>query len=118
MNLSVQLMIADIQKLTGFEYFHLSPCGGCGCPMWQQPCAICDHYPMGAYRREVPLTTKEQWCSAVKKHGNVYVWREHNNYRYAIEEYRFTAQHLWEQSKAFNGSQDWPSPEEIWDAIK
>jgi len=29
------------------EYFHLSPCGGCGAPMWQQPCACCGYYPRG-----------------------------------------------------------------------
>lgn len=30
--------------------FHLSACGGCGAPSFQQPCSLCGYYPYGADR--------------------------------------------------------------------
>lgn len=45
--------------------FHLGPCGGCGGPAWQQPCALCGHYPMGRLDPK-PACTKEAFVKTVR----------------------------------------------------
>jgi hypothetical protein len=38
---------AQITNRIGECPFHLSPCGSCGSPTWQQPCHVCGYYPQG-----------------------------------------------------------------------
>jgi hypothetical protein len=68
--------------------FHLSPCGRCRCPVWQQPCPVCNYYPMGdmddGHRRGTPeydqyqarmsAGAKEKWFALVQQFGNIAVW--------------------------------------------
>ena len=51
--------------------FHLTVCGGCGCPAFQQPCSLCCYYPMGDHRGSWnPHTaTKEMFCTMVERSG-------------------------------------------------
>jgi len=64
------------------SYFHLNPCGGCGCPSFGQPCAVCGHYPRG--ERPTPVTTsleeradrfrRSVLASAPEGKGNIATW--------------------------------------------
>ena len=53
------------------SYFHLARCGGCGCPSFQQPCSLCNHYPMGerVVAPERPLFTCEQFEKRIAASG-------------------------------------------------
>ncbi|GJD90962.1 hypothetical protein BHAOGJBA_4506 [Methylobacterium hispanicum] len=60
---------------------HLAGCGGCGGPTFQQPCPLCDFYPMGADKgRWHPETASRQFfCdkvagSAPQGTGNLATW--------------------------------------------
>lgn len=51
--------------------FHLSACGGCGCPCFKQPCSLCGYYPMGFDRGtwNPKVATRELFCSMVERSG-------------------------------------------------
>jgi hypothetical protein len=74
---------AAIRALDGPEgitrNFHLSPCGGCGQPVWQQPCPLCGYYPMGSDPRERERcqkmdVTRDDWLRYAKRAGDVAQW--------------------------------------------
>jgi hypothetical protein len=45
-----------------WRHFHLTPCGGCRAPSWQQPCPWCSYYPQGRYTAPTSTTfTRESW---------------------------------------------------------
>ena len=63
------------------EYFHLHPCGGCGAPMWQQPCQLCRFYPMGRATDEEVARCKRlvpdpraSFTKAIERNGSIAVW--------------------------------------------
>jgi len=58
--------------------FHLSPCGGCGGPAFQQPCSLCGYYPMGGPDPRQPATL-DQFRRSVENSmpggtGNLATW--------------------------------------------
>ena len=68
-----------------FRWFHLIACGGCGAPAFQQPCTVCDYYPMGDaeeqrearadMRQGMPFTQAElKFILQVEDSGNVASW--------------------------------------------
>lgn len=61
----------DERKFGYRSPFHLSACGGCGCPSFQQPCKLCGYYPMGIDRGtwNPKEATKEMFCSMVERSG-------------------------------------------------
>jgi hypothetical protein len=61
------------QHLDRQSYFHLGPCGGCGAPSFQQPCALCGFYPMGetVVEPESPRFTCDQFEKTVRQSGYV-----------------------------------------------
>lgn len=84
--LDVRDVVLTIRQLgPKFENFHLTPCGGCGCPMWQQPCLICGFYPYGSkvtgaaaqsnrpsqLNNEPWVCSKEEWTKAVNGRGGI-----------------------------------------------
>jgi len=64
------------------SHFALNPCGGCGCPSFGQPCAVCGHYPMGERPEPVTETLEERadrfrrsvLASAPEGKGNIATW--------------------------------------------
>ncbi len=61
----------DERKFGHRSPFHLSACGGCGCPSFQQPCKLCGYYPMGINRGtwNPKEATKEMFCTMVERSG-------------------------------------------------
>ena len=60
------------EKRYGLEPpFHLSECGGCGCPSFQQPCQLCGFYPMCSDKGHwsPKVATKEMFCTMVDRSG-------------------------------------------------
>lgn len=60
---------------------HLSACGGCGGPSFQQPCPLCSYYPMGSDKGQWhPRTaSREFFCDKVAESapagtGNLATW--------------------------------------------
>lgn len=96
--------------------FHLSACGGCGAPSFQQPCPLCRYYPRGSdkgyYHPEV--ATKQMFCTMVDKSGpggadgTIATWLIKNNER------RF---HNQERAIASAHKVDVPSASDYWDAV-
>jgi hypothetical protein len=79
--------IASVRKLyedsLGLESpFHLSPCGQCGGPSFQQPCPLCGYYPMGIFAKKTdkPTISCAGFERAIdrsgvgRKDGNVATW--------------------------------------------
>jgi hypothetical protein len=56
--------------------FHLSTCHSCGCPSFQQPCALCGFYPMGErdWRAKGEKIPKERFVAIAEKAGGVAAW--------------------------------------------
>lgn len=50
----------------GNSPFHLTPCGQCHAPVWQQPCPICDYYPMGDMDYGISKKS-EEWQQRAEK---------------------------------------------------
>jgi hypothetical protein len=50
---------------------HINRCGGCGGPAYQQPCALCNFYPMGQDKGDYSpkVATLEHFKSAVERSG-------------------------------------------------
>lgn len=73
-------LIRDLDGPEGLtRYFHLTPCGGCGQPVWQQPCPLCGYYPMGndpAERKRCRNmgVEKVDWLRYVVRHGGLAQW--------------------------------------------
>ncbi len=61
----------DEKKFGHRSPFHLSACGGCGCPSFQQPCKLCGYYPMGMDKGtwSPKEATREMFCSMVERSG-------------------------------------------------
>lgn len=63
-----------------FQYFHLTKCGGCGGPSFQQPCVICRYYPMGddpkerARCAEYKTFAKQDFLRSVSQFPNIVCW--------------------------------------------
>ena len=123
--------MADIEQLTaGIEAvarfhekrfgqrspFHLSACGGCGCPAFQQPCSLCRYYPMGTDRGtwHPKVATKELFCSMVEKtgpggsDGTIATWHALGH----LQKYEDRAALIDAASQI-----DVPSAAEYWDAV-
>ncbi len=73
--------------------FHLSPCGGCGLPCFQQPCLVCGFYPhySDESRRPGPQLScdafvKSVETSAPNRKGNIGTWLA-SNYRRTLAPY-------------------------------
>lgn len=97
--------------------FHLSKCGGCGCPAFQQPCLMCGFYPMGIHKGHwsPKEATKEMFCSMVERSGpggadgTIATWHasyEAQGFRRDVEDAAREASEL-----------DVPSASEYWDAV-
>jgi hypothetical protein len=61
----------DEQRHGRHSPFHLTACGGCGCPAFQQPCSLCGYYPMGADKGyySPKEATREMFCTMVDRSG-------------------------------------------------
>lgn len=97
----------DLVRLTRSP-FHLARCGGCGGPAWQQPCALCGHYPMGRPDPR-PACSKDRFVAVVRGsapngEGNVATW--------ALK--HILKDRMPEGVSAWEGL---PSPETVFDAI-
>jgi len=100
------------------RYFHLTPCGGCGQPSFQQPCPLCGYYPMGndpAERERCSGPTREDWLRMVR--GNVALWyvsRGRRTLSWKTDSmFRESIERLEDEARAMKQ----PSPEEIYDAV-
>lgn len=51
--------------------FHLSKCGGCGAPAYQQPCSLCGFYPRGSDKGHwsPKKATREDFLGMVERSG-------------------------------------------------
>ena len=61
---------ANIKKsfgVTDDSHFSIFSCGRCRAPVWQQPCPVCDFYPMGNMDDGVRMFTPE-WEEIAKKY--------------------------------------------------
>lgn len=68
--------------------FHLSACGGCGAPSFQQPCPLCRYYPIWGDNSCSPkVATKQMFCEMVGRSGpagrdgTIVTWLIKNNDR-------------------------------------
>jgi hypothetical protein len=85
---NLEEIIVVVRSLCSYtKNFHLSPCGGCGLPSWQQPCPVCDWYPYqgGQYwtkeynekqRAAIQNSnyTEEGWVIKHNRIGNIALW--------------------------------------------
>src|SRR5574338_701182 len=114
-----------------FKNFHLSPCGGCNGPAYQQPCRICGFYPYGNDPQETKRASdykekaKEIFIRSVNEHNNIVAWyisEYFNTCLFKPIQYvtklttkdfilREEIQNLYSEQKAIN---NYPSPEQIW----
>ena len=65
MNVEEAIAYLRNHEFKQWQHFHLSKCGQCGAPSWQQPCPTCSFYPMGwadnRRVREHPKFTLKGW---------------------------------------------------------
>jgi hypothetical protein len=106
----------DERKFGRHSPFHLTACGGCGCPAFQQPCALCGYYPMGSDKGHYSPkeATREMFCSMVERSGpggrdgTIATWHAvHRKKRYETKE------DVAEAAAAI----DVPAAAEYWDAV-
>lgn len=96
--------------------FHLSSCGGCGAPSFQQPCPLCRYYPRGSDKGyyEPKVATKQMFCEMIDRSGpegrdgTIATWLIKNNDR------RFPDL---TQALTVALDVDVPSASDYWDAI-
>ncbi len=73
-------LVALVKSLhVSFDHFHLTACGGCGMPAFQQPCPMCGYYPMGndpaeRKRCQEEGITEERWVRAVERSCGIVAW--------------------------------------------
>lgn len=65
--------VAELEEslLLTESHLHLNRCGGCGGPAYQQPCAICNYYPMGSDKGyySPKVATFDHFNAAVERSG-------------------------------------------------
>lgn len=65
--------VAELEEslLLTESHLHLQRCGGCGGPAYQQPCAICNYYPMGSDKGyySPKLATFDHFNAGVERSG-------------------------------------------------
>ena len=131
---TLQDVIKAVRSLHQYtEYFHLSPCGGCGLPSWQEPCPICDWYPDrgGAYwmkehndrrRKQIQSNGYDEahWLKRLKHNENIALWvlagarktlAWNGQQYYKGPDPKFKAEILKAESEAIH--MDWPTGEEL-----
>lgn len=113
------------------SHFHLSPCGRCHSPVWQQPCPVCNFYPMGAMDDGIRMKSpeweeraavlrekaKKLYLLKIQANGNIAAWYFNNKKnvvafntpdKFAHYVQPFVIETLMDDP--------WPTGEEIWDA--
>jgi hypothetical protein len=102
--------------------FHLSKCGGCDLPSWQQPCPVCNWYPYYGQkeynekqRKAIQNSnyTEEGWVIKHDRKGNIALWVLAG----ARETLAWGTSYMFRQNikmAEFNSAAvDWPSGEEL-----
>ena len=127
----------DPEKLRQFQnsdrnksYFHCSPCGRCGSPVWQQPCPVCDYYPYGSMDGDVRHGSPEweerkaryhesahaKFNKLVNNAGNYAAWFFLDKKKTVAFKEPYNFEH-WVQPFVDQAlSEQWPSADEIWEA--
>ena len=99
---------------------NISRCGGCGGPAYQQPCALCNFYPMGQDKGiySPKVATLDYFTSAVERSGlpgsppNLATWYFKSRLERVSVLKHMVAEAVSEASKL-----KMPSPEVIWDLV-
>ena len=103
------------------RYFHLSPCGGCGMPTWQQPCPVCGYYPMGNVSEEQercrPYQDKGRWLRLVKRHGSIAAWYWAGRKRTVAWSSNWSFREETEALIEQCASMEWPDPEAVYEEV-
>jgi hypothetical protein len=104
--------------------FHLSACGGCGCPSFQQPCSLCSYWPSGSQKGTwSPKTaTREQFVAMVERSGpgggggTIATWHARSRFT-SVAWSPSTAKEMSERAAEAASKLDVPSADEIWDVV-
>jgi hypothetical protein len=102
------------------SHLHINRCGGCGGPAYQQPCAICNFYPMGQDKGNYSpkVATLEHFKSAVERSGlagstcNLATWYFRSRFERVSVLKHMVPEAVSEASKL-----EMPSAEIIWDLV-
>jgi len=99
--------------------FHLSPCGRCSLPSWQQPCPWCGFYPMSHSDYQKHPQTREDFLRRLQ--GSTGQARSFF-YFYAqqiagnhVPEWAPIAKRILAEMISLGEPYQWPTHEEVWD---
>lgn len=122
----VDFIAEEMEAELGKEsHLHLASCGGCGCPSFGQPCAVCDYYPMGASdpfhdgkQRTLKDFKKAVAASGPGGTGNIASWY-YSDRRKTVAykekpEFREAVDRLIEKSLKPEFAARLPAPEDVW----
>lgn len=103
---------------------HLSACGGCGGPSFQQPCALCSFYPMGSDKGQwhPHAASREFFCekvaaSAPAGTGNLATWVLAEKKRTVAYRDDASFRRRLDETLAVAAGMDLPSPGSVFDLV-
>jgi hypothetical protein len=99
---------------------HINRCGGCGGPCYQQPCAICNYYPMGDDNKTYSprVATFEHFERSIRSsapadmNANLATWYFKTRFE-RVPTYKMYVPELVSQASEF----EMPSARDIWDIV-
>lgn len=107
----------------GESHFHLSPCGRCNLPSWQQPCPWCGFYPMGRADYAKQPQTREDFLRTLQgstglaklRYPSFFYFYAQQRASNCIPEWAPIAQRIRDEMVRLNNQYQWPTHEEVWD---
>lgn len=117
--------IFDERERLASSPFHLSKCGGCGAPSFQQPCSLCGFYPYGSYKGHwTPKeATKEQFEAMVErsgpdgKDGTVATWHARSFWEGRVDVSREAAKEAGEAAACRAAAVSCCPVDDVWDVV-
>jgi len=105
--------------------FHLSKCGGCGAPSFQQPCSLCGFYPYGSNKGhwDPREATREQFSAMVErsgpdgKDGTVATWHARSFWERRVDVSREAAKEAGEAAARRATTVSCCSADDVWDVV-
>jgi hypothetical protein len=107
----------------GESHFHLSPCGKCTLPSWQQPCPWCGFYPMGEHNWQKQPQTREDFLRRLQGSTGLARLRYPSFFYFYAQETASRRVPMWapiamrirDEMVRLGGQYQWPTHEEVWD---